>query len=66
MSRLEGAAEQAYRRFMRHAGQCAQCGPAGGEWAEIAALCPTGRTLAQTWERVEQVASRASAGALSK
>lgn len=66
MSRLEDAAEQAYRRFIRHAEHCTQCGPAGGEWAENAALCPTGRTLAQTWEGLEQAAARLDAGALRK
>lgn len=46
-------AEVAYRTFLAHADRCIPCRNAGGELAEDANLCPTGRTLMRNWERAE-------------
>lgn len=50
--------EPLYRKFIEHSKACANCSAAGGEWAEDNKLCPTGRTMRQTWERAEQAEAR--------
>jgi hypothetical protein len=45
--------EEAWKRFVAHCARCHRCHQAGGEWASEEALCPVGRTLAQTWQAEE-------------
>jgi len=56
---VSGDPELAYRKAAAHWMCCPQCAEAGGEWASDEELCPTGRLLAQQWERAERQAADA-------